>query len=349
MSLLAERRSRSCAIILRWWPTTRHERVVLECALTRSCLTALLLLTAVACVGCVQRTSAGPFDDATPGSVMVYAVAHPDDWQLFVGDRVIQDVASGRRVMFLYVTSGGADLPAAYWQARERGAHASTQVAASVVPEHAEGVDAACDDVQIRNHRIRRCVVGSTVSYHLRLPDGNLDGTGFASTGFHSLAKLQSHGRSHLEAVDGSSEYSGWADLRDTVRDAMVAEGGGSAARPFAVHTHDPESSRNRGDHSDHVTTGSLVTEAIRDLPVSLTYFAGYDVVKRPANLLVQDAASKAVLFLAYDRQRGLADPLWSAYGRAPDYYYPFFFRTYTRTVSIARADRGAIRTTGTE
>src|SRR5262249_1215128 len=162
--------------------------------------------------------------------------------------------------------------------------------------------------------RIHRCVIGNSVSYHLRLPDGNLDGSGFAPTAYRSLSKLRSHGLSEIEAVDGSTRYADWDDLRDTVRDVMVAEAGGLPGRPFALHTPDRESSRKRGAPSDPVTTGQLVAEAVRDLPVSLTYFAGYDVVSRPVNLPVQGAASKAVLFLAYDRQRALADPKWSAY-----------------------------------
>ena len=175
------------------------------------------------------------------------------------------------------------------------------------------------------------------MSYHFRLPDGNIDGKGFATTAFGSIARLRGGDQSSLAAVDGSATYAGWRDLRDTLRAALVAEAEGESPDRIAIHTHDPESRRNHGDHSDHVTTGALVTEAASDLGAPITYLRG-DVAKRPANPRA-DAASKAASS-RLRRQRALADPHWSAYGESPTYYYPFFFRTYATSVLPHSSER---------
>jgi LmbE family N-acetylglucosaminyl deacetylase len=71
-----------------------------------------LVVVMALCLGCAAGTRAGTED--RPSSVTAFIVAHPDDWQLFMGDRVIQEIASKRRVVFLYATAGGADLPEDY-------------------------------------------------------------------------------------------------------------------------------------------------------------------------------------------------------------------------------------------
>jgi hypothetical protein len=267
-----------------------------------------------------------------PAPLPAFVVAHPDDWQLFMGDVAFEQVASGTRVVFVYLTSGGADQPTPYWQARERGARASVYAAANAAESApAEGVESSCAQVQVRGHRIQRCGHRNTVSYHFRLPDGNLDGSGFAVTQMQSMAKLRAGAMAHMAAVDSSTTYDGWNDLRETVRAVLADEATGAGPVALRLQCSDPDSTRNPGDHSDHVTAGRLVGEIAPSLEASVTRYAGYDIRNRPANLSVRAAMSKALVFMAYDRQRLLADGKWSAYAEDPPAYSAWLFRTYAQ------------------
>lgn len=267
---------------------------------------------------------------ATPLSV--YVVAHPDDWQLFMGDVAFAQVASGRRVVFVYLTSGGAERPSAYWQARERGSTASVYAAANARRSAlAEGSESACARVQVRGHDIHRCSYRNTVSYHFRLPDGNLDGSGFAETQMQSLVKLRAGQIARIAAVDSSAEYDGWDELRETLRTALANEAKAARSTSLQLQCSDPDSTLNPGDHSDHMTVGRLVGEVAPSLKGTVTHYAGYDIRKRPPNLPVSAAMAKALLFMAYDRQRLIADEKWSAYAEAPSDYSAWLFRTYPR------------------
>ncbi len=59
---------------------------------------------------CVYAAS----DDATPPKLQTYIVAHPDDWQLFMGDEAFAQIVGRDHVIFIYLTAGGADRPPAY-------------------------------------------------------------------------------------------------------------------------------------------------------------------------------------------------------------------------------------------
>lgn len=151
-----------------------------------------------------------------PQSVDVVIVAHQDDWQLFMGDVVARQVGLGNPVVFIYLTAGDNGRDSLYWATRERGALESTRVAAGFA-----ATDSAADQCSLANaleHAIRKCTMGNTESYFLRLPDGRRGGTGFASYSYQSLRKLRAKRMASISAVDGSTAYDSWADLMSTVR-----------------------------------------------------------------------------------------------------------------------------------
>jgi LmbE family N-acetylglucosaminyl deacetylase len=291
--------------------------------------TILTLIAIAACAPPVPSTNdAGNKAPALPA----FVVAHPDDWQLFMGDVAVAHVGSKRPVVFVYLTAGGADRPSEYWRVREAGAAASLYAAASLDDSDvAEGHKATCGDVLVLAHRVHRCSFRNTVSYHLRLPDGGYNGTGFATTAFQSLARLRTAETWRVEAVDASTFYQGWDDLRATLQSIVAIESNNTPNARVAFHTHDSDGMKNPGDHSDHIATGQLAEEVASQLGSPVIRYAGYDIANRPANLPVKAAMTKMLVFMTYDRQRLLANAQWSAYAEQPVAYSSLLFRTYSR------------------
>jgi hypothetical protein len=265
-------------------------------------------------------------------AMTAFIVAHPDDWQLFMGDVAVARVAAGDPVVFVYLTAGGADRPAGYWQAREAGSAAAVDAAAS--RDSAGPLEKrrdVCRDVSVLKHAIRRCAYRNTVSYYLRLPDGAYDGSGFSPSRFQSLNRFASGDIDGIAAVDASAEYRDWGDLVRTVDQLLAGEMEQSAAGSMEIHSHDPDTAGNPGDHSDHRNTARLAAEIAARRQLAITGYAGYAISTRPANLSAAQAAAKMLVFLSYDRQRLLVNGAWSAYGEEPAAYSSWLFRTYGR------------------
>jgi hypothetical protein len=179
----------------------------------------VLLGVALSVVTCDRRDPTQPPTDrpfaalsaaGEPLSVEVFIQAHQEDWQLWFGDRVASAAATADKILFIYLTAGdggrSATVPG-YWPAREAAADASIDV---LLPAGTW----ACATPVVRGKTIRRCTKGKSVSYYLRLPDGNYEGQGY---GLGSLAMLRQGTAPGLASVDGVSTYASWGDLASTV------------------------------------------------------------------------------------------------------------------------------------
>ena len=256
----------------------------------------------------------------SPAQVDVAVVAHQDDWQLFMGDVLTQGLRSGNRGVFIYLTAGDDGRDSVYWQTRERAALRSTRFAAGVSVTE----PLVCSVVQIRDHSIRKCNLGNTESYFLRLPDGKRDGKGFARYGYQSLRKLRASPSSEMRAIDASTTYRGWADLKATVgaitdlKSAIVT-----------IHTSDPSIARNPHDHFDHRMAGLLVADLRKEHQLGAMYYVGYALATRAANRSAAQTQAKTVLLLAYDREMTAVNKNWGAYQEHRAFYSECMQRTY--------------------
>ena len=257
--------------------------------------------------------------NSSPQSDMI-VVAHQDDWQLFMGDILTQRLSSGNHGVFVYLTAGDDGRDSVYWQTRERAALQSTRIAAAI-PVTAP---LACSTVQIRDHWIRKCTVGNTESYFLRLPDGKRDGKGFARYSYRSLRKLRANPSSEMSAIDASTTYQGWTDLTTTVGAIIDRD---SAA--VTIHTSDPSIVRNPHDHFDHRMAGLLVAELRKQHRLGAMYYVGYALATRAANRSNSQTQAKTALFLAYEREMTAVNNKWSAYHEHPAFYSECMQRTY--------------------
>jgi hypothetical protein len=236
-----------------------------------------------------------------PDKVSFYFAAHEDDWQLFMNPSAFQDVLDGAaKTVFVHVTAGDAGLGTGdggrkrpYYLARENGAEDAVRFMADTDHEPATPVDSR---VTLNKHRLFRITYRNTVSYFLRVPDGNIKGEGFADTGFQSLMRLHDGAIKKMTAVDGSTAYRGWDDVVRTVRAIIDAERG--RASLVQVNIAETDASINPDDHADHLMTARAALDAVKDLTcVRRVSYVDYASAKLPENLNAQQRDMESSVF----------------------------------------------------
>jgi hypothetical protein len=220
--------------------------------------------------------------------VSFYFAAHEDDWQLFMNPSAFEDVLGGAsKTVFVHVTAGDAGHGTGtigrrwpYFLARENGAESAIRFMSGT--EH-EPVAPVVTHPLVNGHPLYRVDYGKSVAYFLRVPDGNLTGTGYEKTGWQSLRRLHDGANGMLAAVDGSTEYHGWADLVGTFRAIVDDESG---HRPVQINIAETDERTNPGDHSDHLMTAQAALDATKDLSCARrVFYVDYASSKLPENL----------------------------------------------------------------
>jgi len=236
-----------------------------------------------------------------PDKVSFYFAAHEDDWQLFMNPSAFQDVIDGAsKTVFVYVTAGDAGLGTGrggrkwpYYRARENGAQDAVRFMADTDKEPARRIESR---VVLNRHGLFRMEYRNTVSYFLRVPDGNLKGEGFEDTGFQSLLRLRKGAIQTLTAVDGSAAYHGWDDLVRTVRAIVDAERGYAPLVQVNVAETDP--AINPDDHADHLMTARAALDAVNDMAcVRRVSYVDYHSAKLPENLNAEQRDMESSVF----------------------------------------------------
>jgi hypothetical protein len=221
--------------------------------------------------------------------VSFYFAAHQDDWQLFMNPSAFQDVTSaGTKVVFVHLTAGDAGVGVGakgrkhpFYLARDNGAEQAIRFMADGDQPPAEKVT---DKPTISGHAIYRMRYRNTVSYFLRVPDGNASGAGYAATGFQSLRRLSEGKIATLSAVDGSTAYRGWSDLVATLQTLIDSERGSAPAVQLNVAELDQRS--NAADHSDHLMTAQAALDATAGLACARrVHYIEYASWKMPQNV----------------------------------------------------------------
>lgn len=221
--------------------------------------------------------------------VSFYFAAHEDDWQLFMNPSAFMDVADAKtKTVFIHVTAGdnGAGLGSwgrkhPYYLARESGAEVAIRFMADAGERPVEKVKSR---VEFNGHTIDRLGYRGTVTYFLRLPDGNPAGTGFPATGYQSLERLAKGEISVVSAVDRTAAYHGWTDLVMTLRSIVNYERKG--AQSVQLNVPETNASINPGDHSDHLMTAKAALEAATDLGCARrVHYVSYASRGLPENL----------------------------------------------------------------
>lgn len=222
-----------------------------------------------------------------PRGTVVNVVAHPDDDLLFINPSLLEAIAARRCVVTIVVTAADNGQDAPYWQARQEGLQAAYAVMGeSTAQWRRSQVNAAGSRVIVDTWERDTQTIALA---HLRLPDGDLDGAGFGTTGRTSLEQLRAGDVSGLSSVDGLSFFTR-PMLVATVRALL------DAVSPTVINTLDTRPGQD--DHSDHREVGLLVKAARPSVPV--THFIGYGSTSRPANVFGASLQAKRSAFYAY-------------------------------------------------
>lgn len=219
-------------------------------------------------------------------------VAHQDDDLLFLNADTLHSIQAGRCVRTIFLTAGDAGAGSDYWLAREAGSKAAYAQMSGVANSWVQ------TDAGVLGHPIPVFTLAGkpTVSLvFMRLPDGNLDGSGFAATGHESLQKLQTGTISTLHAIDGSSSYTK-SGLTTTLSTLMLT------FLPDQIRTQDFAGSYGDGDHSDHHATAYFARAAqlLYVVPHTFTGYQDYATAGLPQNVTGADLAVKQNAFFAY-------------------------------------------------
>jgi hypothetical protein len=176
------------------------------------------------------------------------------------------------------------------------------------------------------------------VSYFLRVPDGNAQGSGYPHTGYQSLLRLASDEITTLAAVDGSTAYKSWPDLVGTVRAIIDHERANAAVVQINVAERDQR--LNPADHSDHQMTAKAALDAVAGLGcVRRAYYVNYASSKLPENLTSQLRDMESSVFAVTSATIRALDHSsnWQYYDRA------FVGRNYYRVEEGAGRCTGAV------
>ncbi|MEO6730209.1 MAG: hypothetical protein ABIN01_03245 [Ferruginibacter sp.] len=233
-----------------------------------------------------------PFD-----KVSFYVVAHADDWQLFMHPTVYNDLVSPAcKVIFIITTSGDAGMGEKFWRVREEGSKSSVRFCLAPFSVFSESNGQS----EFNDHTIHLWSVNNITTYFLRLPDGNLDGSGFAAYNFQSLSKFKSGQIDVITALDDSTTYPNWRDFTCTIESIISFESKGISNR--WIHYLNPDPTANPGDHTDHAMTGNAIQDMTIITTLHQSLFMGYSVASVQESLTSNELFWKAGMFAVYEK-----------------------------------------------
>ncbi|KAM0752192.1 hypothetical protein T439DRAFT_312308 [Meredithblackwellia eburnea MCA 4105] len=246
----------------------------------------LLLLPSLA-----QLVSCSTFN-CVGGSV--YVLAHPDDDLLFQSPDLYSDVAAHNCITTVYLTSGDSGLGSSYAQSRESGNEAAFAYMSGVGDSWTEFSSIlGGQPVLVRT----LTAIPSMQKVWFRLPDGDVDGSGYASTNYQTLRELYFGSITSISSTDGTSSFT-LATLQTAISEILTAR------QPSRVRTLDYLSDFDGGDHSDHLTAGKLTKSLVANYAplASVSGYMGYPISNYAPTMTTSSTAfkNKSAAFFTY-------------------------------------------------
>lgn len=256
-------------------------------------LAAGLLALASACVSAPAEQAARP---PSPPMVSVFAVAHQDDWQLFMNPEAYHAMNEPQeKAVFIHVTAGDAGAgaggpgPVPYYLAREEGALRAVRFMANAAdPTMGKGAQMESTMAMRGGHGVQRYAYGNAVVYFLRLPDGNIVNGSVYTPHPESITRLRSGEAATSGTVEMSGRYEGWADLVETLN--AIVESEKVAGSGLTLHIAELDEEINPGDHPDHRATAFAMEDVAKLHPCAPVYrHIEYHTKTKPMNVTGTD------------------------------------------------------------
>ncbi len=228
--------------------------------------------------------------------VSVFAVAHQDDWQLFMNPEAYHAMNEPQeKAVFIHVTAGDAGAgaggpdPVPYYLAREEGALRAVRFMANAAdPAAGKGAKMESAIVERGGHSVQRYAYANAVVYFLRLPDGNIVNGTVYTPHPESLTRLRSGEAATSGTVEQSARYEGWGDLVATLN--AIVESERVAGSGLTLHIAELDEEINPRDHPDHRATAFAMEDVARLHPCAPVYrHIEYFTRTMPVNLTGED------------------------------------------------------------
>lgn len=237
-----------------------------------------------------------PLRPGCPGTTVMSVWAHYDDDLLFLGTPISDALAAGQCVRTVFLTGGDAGKGADYEAGRERGIQRAYDVMRAANGTWSSTTATLATGAQVEVWAPDGDLRVSLVFF--RLPDGDLDGSGYPATGEVSLAKLAADKIVDLPDLAGRYRI-GWHGLVDSVAELAVG------FQPGTFYSHVPGGAYRyaKGDHADHAITGVIARAAWAEaaVPGATAYYAmGYQTAQHPSNVSGPALTRKVDAFRAY-------------------------------------------------
>ena len=191
--------------------------------------------------------------------ISAYVVAHQDDWQLFMDPAISEDLLDPQcKTVIIHTTAGDAGSSRKYWRAREKGAVNSLLFRLSNKPNP----EISKQFVSIRDKKVFLTTVDNCSFYFMRLPDGGMEGNGFATYGYQSLSKIRTGTTGRLTTVDNVTSYDSFTEISGVINDLVAGEMkrcGITSPGDVSMHFPEFDHTLNPRDHSDHFNTALLL------------------------------------------------------------------------------------------
>jgi LmbE family N-acetylglucosaminyl deacetylase len=281
---------------------------------------------------------AGQSASASTSPATLIIIAHEDDDLLFFSPDLINVIQSGGNLTTIFVTAGDDGQGGSYWQSREEGSQAAYAEMVGVANSWTQQ-DAGVSGHPMPMYTLTGAPAISLIFMHI--PDGNIDGSGFASNNYASLQDLWTGSISSIEAVDGSSSYTK-SSLVSTLAGLM------GTLQPDQILTQDYVGTYGGGDHSDHYSVAYFTQSAQQQYTKShtLTGYLGYPIANNPANVSGTDLTAKQNAFYTYAAYDIEVAYCSTQSGCAGTEYETYLERQYTVSTAPAPvADAGAGQT----
>ena len=232
--------------------------------------------------------------------ISVYLAAHQDDWLLFMEPNVSRDLKDPKcRVLIIHTTAGDAGMNSSHWKSREVASINSLHF--RLLKKINESNTVEC--LSVLDKKIHFAEIENIGTYFLRLPDGGMEGNGFESNDYHSLAKICQGSESIIKSVDGLNEYHSYQEISSVIRQIIDRESqliGISDKMGITLHIPEFDRTLNPGDHSDHYFTGLLSNEPELTIYSPKFAYVHYEVLNSAHILGAEDLFWKTGMFIVY-------------------------------------------------
>ncbi len=227
-------------------------------------------------------------------AVHFVVVAHPDDWQFFMGEYVYDLAIDGHTKVVIISTNSGGGAGSDFWQARELGGIVSVR-AIFDFPSVEDHSSESTSYEQIAGASVFKQSIKNVDYYALRLPDGLPLGTAE-----QSMKKLWDGHISSIPTVDLKNNYS--LDGLVSLLTEIILQQSDRLQKKMIFYTLDTGDG-TFATHSDHIITFKLLQKtltAIHPTDCQLKAFEDYRMRYKRENLSDEDHRKKLQVFSGY-------------------------------------------------